>query len=103
MTVDITLNCIVYRDEAEEEWAARCLDLNLVATGDCQMGAVEKLNDLIITQLQFTADNDNWACLFSPAAEKEWGRFDHVKKQCRHERTKINTANIQSTVDMCFA
>ena len=87
----------------DEAWAARCLDLNLVATGDRKMDAVEKLNDLISSQLQFTVDNDNWASLFSPAAKKEWDRFEHMKKQCRHKRTKINTANIQSTVDMCFA
>ncbi len=103
MKIDITLNCIVYRDETAQEWVARCLDLNLAVANERKMGAVEKLNDLIAAQIRFTADNDNWASLFSSAGKKEWTRFEQMKKQCRHERTQIDVSNIRSTVDMCFA
>lgn len=102
INVNIKLRNIVYHDDVEGEWVARCLDLNLVATSTRKMDAAKELNSLIIAQIKFTADNDNWAYLFRPAAKQEWVRFEHFKRQCQHKRTKINTA-LPCTLDTCFA
>ncbi len=97
---------MVYRDDQEAEWVASCLDLGLVAAGPRKLDAMKGLKEVIQTQLQFTAENDNWAHLFHPASAEEWERYEqlrnaHRRQACQHE--KLNTSGLKRPVDLCFA
>ena len=100
-----TLECMVYRDNDENEWVASCLDLGLVATGVRKKDAMNNLKDIIITQIQFTAENNNWALLFNPAPADEWRRLEQMKREhhtrCAHEL--LATSALKRPVDLCFA
>ncbi len=100
LPVNIRLTCIIYREDGE--WVARCLDFNLVATSTRKIDVIKDLKDLIISQIQFTAENNNWTYLFHPAAKEEWDRFVKLKRQCQHERTKLTSSSLNSTMDLCF-
>jgi predicted RNase H-like HicB family nuclease len=103
--VKFTMDCMVYRDDRESEWVASCLDLGLVATGARRQEAMNNLKDVIQAQIQFTAENDNWAHLFHPAPADEWQKFLHLTQEhserCKYER--LATSALKSPVDLCFA
>ena len=103
--VKYTLECMVYRDQQEGEWVASCLDLGLIATGVRKQDATKNLKDIIVTQIQHTAENNNWEYLFNSAPEDEWQKLAQVKRahieRCIHEQ--LETSALRRPIDLCFA
>ena len=70
---DLQLDLLLYADDGQ--WAAHCLQLDLVEHGPTQQAAAAALLDVIRAHLEYALEHDNLEHLFHPASPDVWRRF----------------------------
>lgn len=61
----VPLRIVFYRED--DQWVAHCLEFDLIGSGNSRQEALDGLNAAIVTQLEFSAANNNPLNLFAPA------------------------------------
>ena len=97
-TLEFTFRALIY--EAEGEWVAHCLDLDLVTTAGTSAQAEKDIIDLIICQVDFAFRNDNMENLFQPAPAEAWAMLGKVKS-CEKKEVKKQDHSHIGGVELC--
>lgn len=66
----INLDILCYRDG--ENYAAHCLQLDIVAEAETKDQAISELVALIVTHTEYTIENDDWDNYYKLAPEIYW-------------------------------
>ena len=62
-------------EKDEDNWVARCLELDLVVVADSPGFAALYLSDVIHCQLEYSFQNDNLEHFYFPSEMCEWKKF----------------------------
>lgn len=73
----IHLDILCYKEE--DYFVAHCLQMDLVTTANTIDEAFLDMKDLIITQIEFAAENNNLENIFKPAPPEIWRRLANAE------------------------
>lgn len=73
----IHLDILCYKEE--DYFVAHCLQMDLVTTANTVDDAFVEMKELIMTQIEFAAENNNMENIFKPAPREIWRRLVKAK------------------------
>jgi len=69
----VPLRVVFYYEQ--DQWVAHCLEFDLLGSGDTKQEALDSLTQAICLQIEFSAEHNNLANLFTPADGLVFQRF----------------------------
>ena len=78
---DVHVSIVVYPDA--EQYAAHCLEMDIVTTAPSVDEAVADVLDLIAAHLTFAYQNDNTDYIYRPAPPEIWRMFAEAQRRAR--------------------
>lgn len=82
MSVDlegIVINVLGFFDEAEGEWSAVALEMDIWGHGATRDEAFAELDELVEMQVSFAVGQDDLSLLYRPAPQEYWDKFREVR------------------------
>lgn len=73
----IRISVLGYRED--DKWIAHALDMDIIGSADTYEAALEKLEGLISTKVQFAKEKGNASLIFHKAPDKYWRLFDRQR------------------------
>lgn len=73
----IHLDILCYKEE--DYFVAHCLQMDLVTTAETIDEAFLDMKELIMTQIEFAAENNNMENIFKPAPREIWRRLANAE------------------------
>lgn len=81
---NISIRCVAYFDQEENNWCAVALDLDIVTEGNSQEEVVDDLNKLIEAQISFAAAKGDISMIWRKAPQEYWDKYEEMRQ--RHMR-----------------
>lgn len=73
----IRISVLGYRED--DKWIAHALDMDIIGSADTYEAALEKLEGLISTKVQFAKEKGDASLIFHKAPDKYWHLFDRQR------------------------
>ena len=81
--------------EADNQYLAHCLELDIVTVSKTESRVKRDIIDLIKTQVEYAFSNDNLDYLYHPAPPELWQEFYECKKQIEKKKIKIEKKKVK--------
>jgi len=90
--MELTFNVVI--EEREGAFVATCLEMGLVATSDKREELPATMEKLVIRQVTFALENENFQDIFHPADPKVWKRLEAALMAEKAEKIRTTEEKI---------